>query len=75
MNDRVIIDPDVQHGKPIIRGTRVPVARIIGGLAGGMTKEEVIREYEISEDDIRAALKYACELIEEEEFHPLPKIR
>ncbi len=74
MNDRVIIDPDIQHGKPVIKGTRVPVARIIGGLAGGMTKEEVTREYEISEEDICAALKYACELIEEEEFHPLPKI-
>lgn len=70
MNDRVIIDPDIQHGKPVIRGARVPVEHIIGGLAGGMTREEVIREYEISEEDIRAALKYACELIEEEEFHP-----
>ena len=59
MNDRVIIDPDIQHGKPVIKGTRVPVARIIGGLAGGMTKEEVIREYEITEEDIHAALKYA----------------
>lgn len=75
MNDRVIIDPDIQHGKPVIRGTRVPVARIIGGLAGGMTKAEIMREYEISEEDIHAALKYACELIEEEEFHPLPEIK
>lgn len=69
MNDRIIIDPDIQHGKPVIKGTRVPVVRIIGGLAGGMTKEEIIREYE----DIRVALTYAGELIEEEELHPLPK--
>ena len=73
MNKQIIIDPDIQHGKPVIKGTRVPVARIIGGLAGGMTKEEVMREYEVSEEDIRAALIYAGELIEEEEFHPLPK--
>jgi len=73
MNDRIVIDPNIQHGKPIIKGTRVPVARILGGLAGGMTKEEIIREYEVSEEDIRAALTYAGELIEEEEFHPLPK--
>jgi uncharacterized protein (DUF433 family) len=73
MTNRIIIDPDIQHGKPVIRGTRVPVARIIGGLAGGMTKEEIMREYEVSEEDIRAALTYAGELIEEEEFHPVPK--
>ncbi len=58
MNDRIVIDPEIQHGKPVIRGTRVPVARIVSGLAGGMTAEEIIREYEISEEDIRAALAY-----------------
>jgi len=56
----------------VIRGTRVPVARIIGGLAGGMTKEEIMREYEVAEEDILAALSYAAELVEVEEFHPLP---
>ncbi len=74
MNDRVIIDPDIQHGKPVIKGTRVPITRIIGGLGGGMTKEEIIQEYEISDEDINAALKYACELVEKEEFHPLPRV-
>jgi len=72
MNDRIIIDPEIQHGKPVIKGTRVPVMLIIGGLAGGMTIEEIIKEYEISKEDVRAALIYANELIEKEEFHPLP---
>jgi uncharacterized protein (DUF433 family) len=72
MNDRIVIDPQIQHGKPVIRGTRVPVARIVGGLAGGMTKEEVMREYEVSEEDVLAALNYAAQLIETEVFHPLP---
>ena len=72
MQDRIVIDPEIQHGKPIIRGTRVPVARIVGGLAGGMTKEEIIREYEINEEDMRAALDYAAELIEADEFYALP---
>ena len=72
MNDRIVVDPEIQHAKPIIRGTRVPVARIVGGLAGGMTREEVSREYEVSEEDVRAALAYAAELIEAEELHPLP---
>jgi len=72
MSERIVIDPEIQHGKPVIRGTRVPVARIIGGLAGGMTEEEVIREYEVSREDIWAALSFATELVESEEFHPLP---
>ena len=72
MNERIIIDPQICHGKPIIRGTRVPIVRIIDGLAGGMTKEEIMREYEVTEEDIAAALNYATELIEAEEVHPLP---
>ncbi len=69
MNERIIIDPKIQHGKPVIRGTRVPVARIVGGLAGGMTFEEVAKQYDITPEDIRAALKFAEELVEQEEFH------
>ena len=72
MNERIVIDPEIQHGKPVIRGTRVPVARIVGGLAGGMKEEEIMREYEITAEDIRAALAYAAQLIETEIFHPLP---
>jgi len=72
MNSRIIIDPHIQHGKPVIRGTRVPVARIVGGLAAGMSKEEIIREYEVAEEDVHAALAFATELIEAEDFYPLP---
>jgi uncharacterized protein (DUF433 family) len=72
MNTRIVINPGVQHGKPVIRGTRVPVVRIIGGLAGGMTVEEITKEYGVTEEDVRAALAYAGELIEQEEHHPLP---
>ena len=72
MNDRIVIDPEIQHGKPVIRGTRVPVVRILGGLAGGMTFEEICREYDLTADDIRAAVQYAEELVEQEVHHPLP---
>jgi uncharacterized protein (DUF433 family) len=61
MNERVIIDPEIQHGKVMIRGTQVPIAHIVGGLAGGMTIEEIMREHEVAEGDIWAALSYACE--------------
>ena len=75
MNERIVIDPEIHHGKPVIRGTRVPITRILGALAGGMTKEDIMREYEVSEEDIIAVLDYAVELIEEEEFHPIPTRR
>ena len=74
MNNRIVIDPAIQHGKPVIRGTRVPVVRILGGLAGGMSIHEIIHEYEVTEDDIRAALTYASEVIDQEEHHPLPPV-
>ena len=59
MNERIVIDAEIQHGKPMIRGTRVPVTRIVGGLAGGMSEQEIMREYEVTQEDIRAALNYA----------------
>lgn len=70
--DRVVLDPKICHGKPVIRGTRVPVTIIVGSLAGGMTFEEIQREYDVTADDIRAALKFVGELAEQESFHPLP---
>lgn len=73
MNNRIIIDSEIQHGKPVIKGTRVPIARLIGGLAGGMSIKDIISEYKVSKEDILAALNFASQLIEGEEFHPLPK--
>jgi len=70
-HDRIIIDPAICHGKPVIRGTRMPVTLVVGSLAGGMTFEEVRREYDLTLEDIRAALKFVGELAEQESFHPL----
>jgi uncharacterized protein (DUF433 family) len=56
MNERIVIDPKICHGKPVIRGTRMPVALVVGSLAGGMSFEEVQREYDLGIGDIRAAL-------------------
>jgi uncharacterized protein (DUF433 family) len=72
MNERIIIDPEIQHGKPVIRGTRVPVARLLGGLAGGMTFDQLCQEYDVTAEDIRAAVQYAEELVEHEAHYPLP---
>jgi uncharacterized protein (DUF433 family) len=70
--DRIVIDPAIAQGKPIIRGTRIPVTMVVGSLAGGMSFEDVQREYDLSADDIRAALKFVGELAEQESFHRLP---
>ena len=70
--NHIVIDPAICHGKPVIRGTRVSVTVVVGSLAGGMTFDEVQREYDITADDIRAALRFVGELAEQESFHPLP---
>lgn len=64
--NRIVIDPAIAHGEPIISGTRIPVTAIVGSLAGGMSFEAVQREYDVSPDDIRAALKFVSELGEHE---------
>ena len=72
MDDRIVVDPAIRHGKPVIRGTRVPVHRIIHSLAGGSTPAEVCAEYGITDEDVRAAMAYAGELVESEQSHPIP---
>jgi uncharacterized protein (DUF433 family) len=64
---RIVVDPAIRFGKPVIRGTRVPAALIVAKLAGGMTAEEVASEYELSLEDIRAALHYAALVLDAEE--------
>ena len=63
----IVVDQQIRFGKPVIRGTRVPVELIVAKLAGGMTSAEVADEYGISADDIHAALSYAARVLAEEE--------
>ena len=58
----ISVDPQIHHGAPVITGTRMPVSIIAGSLAGGMSKEEVSREYAITTEQIKAALSFAAEL-------------
>jgi uncharacterized protein (DUF433 family) len=70
--DRIIIDPTIHHGDPCIKGTRVPVSVIAGSLADGDTPEQVIASYpQLTVDDIRAALKFAAEAVNNADFVPL----
>ncbi len=60
------VSPDIHHGEPCIRGTRIPVSVILASLAEGMRVSDLLREYpHLTEDDIRAALAYAAEAVSE----------
>lgn len=59
----ISISPDLHHGKAVVTGTRVPVTIIVGSLAGGMTQEEVMREYAVTKEQVEAALGYAAEIL------------
>jgi uncharacterized protein (DUF433 family) len=59
--DRITSDPEVCHGKPVIRGLRYPVADILQLLAGGMSVDEVLADYpDLERDDVLAALEYGA---------------
>jgi len=65
--DRIEVDPGKLGGKPVVRGTRIPVSLVVELVALGMSTDEIIREYpELTEEDIRAALLYAAKLVEKE---------
>jgi uncharacterized protein (DUF433 family) len=67
VTDRVEINADVMQGKPVIRGTRIPVELVLRKLAEGATTEDLLDAYpRLAADDIRAALAYAADTIAHE---------
>ncbi|HHT9135401.1 MAG TPA: DUF433 domain-containing protein [Candidatus Avalokitesvara rifleensis] len=70
MKERIEIDPNVCHGQPCIKGTRVMVYLILELLKEGLTPEDIIRDYypNLAVEDIKACLDYAAFLIKEQEF-------
>ena len=64
----IIVDEKIQVGRPVLKGTRIPVDLILGKLAGGMDYEEVMEEYEITREQILAVLNYAAKTISDEEI-------
>ena len=62
-DERITIDPEVCHGKPCIRGLRYPVESVLELMAGGMSVDQVLADYEdLEREDILAALSYAARL-------------
>lgn len=67
--DRIVSDPEILLGKPVIRGTRISVELILGWLANGWTFEQVLESYpSITREDILAALAFAAEMMHEEQY-------
>lgn len=62
----IIIDPEIRGGKPVIKGTRVPIDILLGKLAGGAPYEELMQEYDLTREQIFAALRYAAAVVGEE---------
>lgn len=68
-NGRIVTDPDICHGKPTIRGTRIMVVNILSMLSGGASFEEIGQAYpQLAREDIQAAIEYAACVVADEEL-------
>lgn len=71
-NRRIEVNPAILAGKPIIKGTRIPVELILKLVAQGIPMAEILAEYPLlTKRDIQAALEYAHTVVENEEIYPL----
>jgi uncharacterized protein (DUF433 family) len=68
VHDRIEINPKIMLGKPVIRGTRIPVELIVRKMAEGADEKAVLQAYpNLKPDDVHAALRYAADLLAHEE--------
>ena len=68
---RIVVDPKIRSGKPVIEGTRVPVDVVVGQVAAGIAVDDVAQEYGVARDDVLAALSYAARVVGGEEIRAL----
>ena len=67
VTDRITADPAIMLGAPTVRGTRITVAAVLGQLAAGASREDLLLDYpSLSPDDVYAALAYAAEAVPSE---------
>ena len=68
---KIIIDPAICFGKPILEGTRIPVYMVLDLLEEGCSFEEIIKDYypDLTADDIKTCIHYANQVVKNEEIH------
>lgn len=70
--DRIIVDPEIMAGKPVVKGTRIPVELVLKRLAQDLNLKTLFEAYpRLSEDDVKACLEYAQARVEGEEVYPV----
>lgn len=61
-HERIVLDPEIRFGKPVVRGTRLTVGDVLGYLAGGMSEQDLLADFPVlTREDIRACLAYAAD--------------
>jgi uncharacterized protein (DUF433 family) len=71
--ERITVDPNVMSGVPCVRGTRIPVANVVGMVADDMTLAEILADYpQLSAADVQEALRFAAARVAEREIE-LPR--
>lgn len=73
--DRITVDPEIMVGKPVVKGTRIPVALVLKRLAQDLSLESLFQAYpRLTPDDVKACLAYAEALLSGEEIH-VPRLK
>ncbi len=69
--ERIVVNPQIHFGKPVIKGTRITVQNVLELLNEGLTFDQIIQDYypDLKKDDIRACLQYAIALVASEDIH------
>ena len=75
MNDRIETDPNICHGQPCIKGTRIMSYLIIELVESGLTPEQITKDYypQITKEDVKQCIHYAVTLIKNQEYVPFEK--
>jgi uncharacterized protein (DUF433 family) len=70
--ERIVVNPKIMGGKPVVKGTRITVEQVLKLLAQGLSPKEILKDYpHLSKDDIAAVLLYAAKVAGEEEIYPV----
>jgi uncharacterized protein (DUF433 family) len=73
-HDRIVVDPKILVGKPVIKGTRIAVELVIDLLARGYSRDQILEQYDhLTADDVQACLAYASETLRSERVYTLPR--